>query len=740
MMKKTINLSEQNLSTDINLLSREIIHDLFILCRKAGIYSVHHPMVSTAVARPLMSLQKIFQFKRYFNLYLFENDLFANNIIIKDIGVCDYFKEKMYELEISSILIDDDLTPSDLETFVDRFVKRVPTSSSDYFTHKFLENRKVKTIKVNSELGEKLFKTGLRYRSDIGEDYSVRRLVGNCFSGSTQLAVDLLSSSFEDTRQQAEATGIDYHIELVKHILPEKFAQLPIGELLDMARQIISEGSILDGEVPDKLEHLVKACDYHPRRDDILEKIRELFVERGIDESVFARSLNQVGSLKLEAVHAVDNIYRKIFSDDFGPDDYDHFHDAFVRLLRTRQMNKAAKQAEAIIEQLASETPAYRQHAIVLLEDIIKSVLAVNEFDFFDILIRHLQSLFTQGRETFEFSQVVTYLLKAMLALRRYERVAEFLKVLQAGRHTRDEITVYDSVTVKKIFDDLNHTELINRLVGELEQPGNNLIKPVREILITIQSEEVALRLAAIVTHQERAIRQHSLKILCELGAPAVKVFSDILSDEANFVRPDNQRELPDRQWYLVRNAIFVLGNLGNPAACRALRLRLADPDVRVRRELVGALEKIEGDDAVDLLTIMAEDINPDIREAAIIVLGLTRREGLFPFYADLLSKQKEDAARIINAIALINSKESHKFLSKLADDNDRLKSLSSAKASAKDIRGVIKRSLEKANAEANSTNIGGSDQKSADKSTESEDSSLSRTARLLLKRFQQKK
>ncbi len=736
-MRKELNLSEENLNTDINSLSREFVHDFFVVCRKAGIYSVHHPMVTKAVSRPFMSLQKVFQFKKYFCFFLREGELFANNILMKDVGVSDYLKEKMYELEITSVLFADDINASDLETFIDRFVKRVPTTSGDYFIQKYLENRKVGSIKINDPAADKLFRTGLHYRNDVGEDHTVRRIVANYFSGDTGLAVDVLSSDFEDTADLAEATGIDYHMELIRHILPEKFAQSLPSELLDIADDILTGSPGLDESGGIKMERLTKACDYHSKRDEILEKIREKFIERGVDEKLFARSLSQVGSLKLEAAHAVDKIYSLIFSNGFETGLYGEFHDAFIRLVRTRQMGKAAGMAEVIIEQLASDSAFFRQHAIYLLEDIIKSVLSVGEYDFFDVILRHTQSLFTQGRETFEFSQVVSLLLRTMLSLRRFEPVAAFLDILKAGRKIEYGTTVYDSVTIKRIFDDLNNTELINRLACELEQPGNNMIKPVRDILAAIQSEGVALRLAGIVTHSERSIRQHSLKVLSELGWPAVKVFSDIVRDESNFFRADNRHELPDKQWFLVRNAIFVLGNLGSPQACNAMRLRLADPDVRVRRELVSALEKIGGDEAVDLLMILSEDVDQVVREAAIIALGLFRRSDMVPFFADLLLRYKGEVSRIITAIGNTGSDEGRVFLSDLVKDDERLKSIASGKAPVKEIRQMIIKAMEKM----------GDDEaaKEAEELKSKENgpygqSTLSKTAKMFLNKFQPKK
>jgi hypothetical protein len=358
-------------------------------------------------------------------------------------------------------------------------------------------------------------------------------------------------------------------------------------------------------------------------------------------------------------------------------------------------MGKAASLSEVVIGKLASDSAKFRQHAIYLLEDIINSSYSTGEYDLFDVIIRHMQSLFDRGRETFEFSQVVSLLLKTMLSLKRYEPVAAFLDILGRGRKIESNTTTYESATIKRIFNDLDDSQLIDRLILDLEQPDNNQTKWISQILTAIQSDQVALLLAGIVTHPDRSVRQRSLNILSDLGWPSLRVFSFFVHDDSNFVRAENRHELPDEQWFLVRNAIFVLGNLGRPEACNALRLRLCDPDVRIRRELVRALEKINDDEAVDLLMILAEDIDPIIREAAIIALGVLRRKDLAPFFIDLLTRNKKEAVRIIMAIAYTGSKEGQKFLKELLQDNDRLKAIASGKTAVNDLKRSISKGLE---------------------------------------------
>jgi len=739
-MQRKIDLSEKNLAANLYELSREVVHDLFVVCRKAGIYSVNHPMVKNTVPRPFFGMQKVFAFKKYFSLVLTEGRLYANNIIINDVGAGDFVKDRMHDLELTSVLFEDTITLSDLETFIERFVKRVPTTSPEYFMQKFLERHKVFSIRANTELGDKLFNTGLRYHNNVGEDFTVRTLIANYFAGDPHLAVVSLSSQFQDTGQQAEVTGIDYHVDLVNHILPEKFIQLPSSELLEMAEDILAGEAGLDEEAAGKLARLVRSFDYHPKRDELLEEIRAKLVARGMDEKLLGPSLSQVGVLKLEAAQAVDQILGRIFADDGASETAPDFHDSFMRLVRTRQLGKAASVVEAVIEHLASDKAAFRRHALSILEDIIRSGLSAGEHDFLDVIIRHLQALFAQGRETFEFSQVVSFLLQSMLSLRRYEPVAAFLESLKNNRHIDAGVVTYESLTVKRIFDDLDKPELTARLVKELEFPGNAQAKPVRTILTALQSEEVALQLATIVIHPERSVRQQCLKILSELGWPAVNVFSGIIRDDKNFERPEGRYELPDEKWYLVRNALFVLGNLGDPAACNALRVRLADTDVRVRRELIKALEKIGGDPAVDLLMMLSEDADPSVRENAVIALGQFKRPDLVPFFIDLMSRQKAEIPRLITAIAGTGSAEGVEFLISLLTNQDKLKSFASGKASVNDLRQMIAAVLKRLGDDNARTKVDELESKIGGKGIFSSDSGLSKTAKVLINKITPKK
>ena len=209
-MKRTVNLGDRNLDTDLNVLTNEILHELYILWRKAGIYTVGHPLVKKASGRPFMCLQKLFGYKKYLAIMLVEGRLFINNIMMREAVNAEFLKENMHELEIKSLLIADSISSDELLLFSDRFVRRVPVTDPNHNIENFLRSHNISSVRVNSPLAEKIFNRGLRYRSDVNDDFSVRRLVTNYFAGDIDQTIEMLSRHFENTAEQAGASGKVY--------------------------------------------------------------------------------------------------------------------------------------------------------------------------------------------------------------------------------------------------------------------------------------------------------------------------------------------------------------------------------------------------------------------------------------------------------------------------------------------------------------------------------------------------
>jgi HEAT repeat protein len=163
-------------------------------------------------------------------------------------------------------------------------------------------------------------------------------------------------------------------------------------------------------------------------------------------------------------------------------------------------------------------------------------------------------------------------------------------------------------------------------LVGELTTPavashivarlGSTRDEAERSRLVHLTSRvgrEGALALAdALEEARDRFQRRAFLDAMVALGPMALEMA---------------QRMVRDPRWFVVRNGVTVLGELGGEEAVTHLTATLANADSRVRRETVLSLAKVGGLDAEMLLLGMLNDGKPDVRAAACRGLGVLKSD-----------------------------------------------------------------------------------------------------------------
>jgi hypothetical protein len=83
---------------------------------------------------------------------------------------------------------------------------------------------------------------------------------------------------------------------------------------------------------------------------------------------------------------------------------------------------------------------------------------------------------------------------------------------------------------------------------------------------------------------------------------------------------------LTDSRWYVVRNTVFVLGQIGGPAVVDLLELAAQHPDARVRRQVVQSLGNVPAESRVPILTHQLQ--SEDLRLLAATLAMLARHRG----------------------------------------------------------------------------------------------------------------
>ena len=181
----------------------------------------------------------------------------------------------------------------------------------------------------------------------------------------------------------------------------------------------------------------------------------------------------------------------------------------------------------------------------------------------------------------------------------------------------------------------------VERLVEGAGDPPDEAYVAMAQALVTpgVASRIVA-RLGAAREEERRAELMH----LCQqLGHDMAFAISDAMSDTTDrFARrayldtmvsmgPEAiaiaEQMVEDSRWFVVRNAVAILGEIGGEHSVQLIVSTLANPDARIRREALLALAKVGGEDAGMLVYGMIDDPDPDVRLAAAMAAGALKVE-----------------------------------------------------------------------------------------------------------------
>ena len=178
-----------------------------------------------------------------------------------------------------------------------------------------------------------------------------------------------------------------------------------------------------------------------------------------------------------------------------------------------------------------------------------------------------------------------------------------------------------------------------------------------RMLIATPVESRLVLRMGE---EKDEARREALIAALATLGASMAKTISDALSDtEDRHARRSYVRTLvamgqegmtvveemlEDSRWFVVRNGVMVLGEVGGDAAVGFLTSTLAHRDARVRRETVISLAKIGGEDAGMLALGMLEDADADVRAGAVRAVGVLKVERALRPLLELLEGEEQDS------------------------------------------------------------------------------------------------
>ncbi len=175
-------------------------------------------------------------------------------------------------------------------------------------------------------------------------------------------------------------------------------------------------------------------------------------------------------------------------------------------------------------------------------------------------------------------------------------------------------------------LEQLSTDEMTSYLISFLfaEEAEQKTRDTLTKVLAFIGSM-IASRLMEILADEKVASKRKLLhEILVRSGTASLPIFYEYLDDD---------------RWYVVRNAVAILGNIRSQESLAQLTPLLQHDEIRVRRETIRALTKIGDKRAVKILIQTAIADDQELRRQAILSLGAIRATGAVPTLLTLLKK-----------------------------------------------------------------------------------------------------
>jgi len=131
---------------------------------------------------------------------------------------------------------------------------------------------------------------------------------------------------------------------------------------------------------------------------------------------------------------------------------------------------------------------------------------------------------------------------------------------------------------------------------------------------------------------------------------------------------------LKDERWYVVRNMVTILGEIGSAEAVNALQMTARHPEPKVRKEVIKAFLKINTSAGENTLISLMDDVNEDVVKQAIHSLGAIRsKAALKPLFdivtsADAFLKELSLKKHALLAIGRIGDRQATLILMDLLE------------------------------------------------------------------------
>ncbi len=156
----------------------------------------------------------------------------------------------------------------------------------------------------------------------------------------------------------------------------------------------------------------------------------------------------------------------------------------------------------------------------------------------------------------------------------------------------------------------LLHSDMIGYMITRLCSRHEERRKEIQQILILSGEEAMKQLLTSLVDRDEAYSRRQIFNALIMFG---------------EMVRLEAEKCLDDERWFVVRQMVSLLGEIGSPWSLEAIKTAFGHKDVRIKKEVLKAVAKIPSNESTTFLLEKLLEDNAALKFQVIISLGVLK-------------------------------------------------------------------------------------------------------------------
>ncbi|MEW6051828.1 MAG: HEAT repeat domain-containing protein [Candidatus Zixiibacteriota bacterium] len=296
-----------------------------------------------------------------------------------------------------------------------------------------------------------------------------------------------------------------------------------------------------------------------------------------------------------------------------------------------------------------------------------------------------------------EQEQQITSLLVDDAQFDMNESTVELLKEMLHQEVEMDAF--YESVTIcEKVYGEFVRAALLTEggkildyfqaLAERLEKEKPLWAERLKDARITAGSRDRLKYLVEALNGNPEISVQDMRKFLDHFGWEALSAITDLLGDLEHQMHrqalcdflavkgKDNLQTVSkgifDKRWYVVRNSITVLSQIGDKSALAYLKKAAAHEEPRVRLELVKALRETADQEALDILKLLVRDADAEVRRQAVETIVARRGQAAFEVITAIinddsfLTLDQSEQENLLTAYSVLGGEHAIEYLRKL--------------------------------------------------------------------------